>query len=98
MKSIPKLLAAVPTGKLAITETGDQMRLRGPVLALESDSVPLAYASGFGGVKRRQEAENALMLFKALMERAEEVFDDGSVPIRLTPIPTTCRMLPLSRI
>lgn len=70
MKTIPALIEAVPTTHLRLAEDADELRLRGPVLSLQSDGAPLMYASGWGSPKRRQEAEQALMLAKLLMERA----------------------------
>lgn len=90
MKTIPALLDAVPSVNLSITEHGDQTRLRAPVLALESDGAVLAYASAWGGPKRRQEAERALTLFKLLVER--EATDTPSVEAVSPPVVDTSEL------
>lgn len=70
MKTIPALLDAVPTDRLAITEASDDVRLRAPVLELRSGDRVLCMASAFGGPKARQRADQVLGLVKLSVERA----------------------------
>jgi len=70
MKTIAALIEAVSTDHLRLGENSDDVKLRGPVLSLNSDGTPIVYCSAWGGPRRRQEAENALKLFKLMIEKA----------------------------
>lgn len=81
MKTIRALLEVVATDHLRLTEHADDVRMRAPVLSLDSDGDVLAYAPAWGGPKERQRAEQRLMLFKMLIERGLDDVDDEAPAI-----------------